>query len=326
MAERLARLLCAWCCVALLAAVTAAAADHPTVEVSAAPAQCAVGDAVTVTVTWSWPSSWHAGKEPDPVSDFRDCFVTDAPPIVATRTGESERRSARLTLLAARSGAWALPRPSLTASGPQGAETVQASAVVVQVGTEAAPPKLPAPIALRVRPPLAAVDDHRWWWLGGGIALLVVGIALLVVLRHRAVQAAVILPAERFQAELRRLAAVADGKELGAGLSLALRRYAGEIYRFDGAGSTTREVASQLARTTHPEDEWRALVRLLERLDDLRWAAGELDAAAVRPVTDDATAWVAQVERRLAELAAQQAAGGKQPAASAPAGAAGAAR
>jgi hypothetical protein len=197
--------------------------------------------------------------------------------------------------------------------------------VVVQVGTEAAPPKLPEPMALRVRPPKPPESDHRWWWLGGSLGLAVAGVTVLLLLRRRAASAALVPPVDRFAAEVRRLAAVTDGKELGAGLSLALRRYAGEVYRFDGAGSTTREVAAQLARTSHPEDERRALVRLLERLDDLRWAPGELDAAAVRPVSDDASAWVAQVERRLAaEAEAKKATGTAKPAA--PATSEGAAR
>jgi hypothetical protein len=303
--------------VLVASAVTAAEpkVSAPTIDGAATPAQVAVGDPVTVTLTWTWPSGWQASREPDPAVDYRDCFVTDAPPVQTTHTAEGERRSLRLTLLANRSGAWALPRPTLTVSGPQGAVTLTAPAVIVQVGAEAAPAKLPEPIALRVRPPASATADQRWWWIGGGAAVVIVGVAL-VLLRRRREATVIIPPAERFAAELRQLGAITDSKELGAGISLALRRYAGDIYRFDGAGATTREVAAQVQGRgqASSDDERRQLVRLLERLDDLRWAAGDLDLALVRPLTDDAGAWVATVERRLAAERAAAAAKNAKPA------------
>ncbi len=306
-------LLLATCGLGLIAAEPTPPA--PTIDGAATPAQVAVGDPVTITLTWTWPSGWQATREPDPAVDYRDYFVTDAPPVQATHTAEGERRSLRLTLLANRSGAWALPRPTLTVNGPQGAVALTAPAVIVQVGAEAAPAKLPAPVALRVRPPVSALADHRWWWIGGGAAIVAIGLALVLLGRRRAA-AVVIPPADRFAAELRQLAAISDGKELGAGISLALRRYAGDIYRFDGAGATTREVAAQLKlRTTAgSDDERRLLVRLLERLDDLRWAAGDLELSLVRPLIDEAGAWVAAVERRLAAERAAAAAKNPTPA------------
>jgi hypothetical protein len=282
------------------------AADQPVVELSAAPAEVAVGDAVTVTMTWSWPSGWQVQSQPDPAVDFRDCFVTDAPPVAITRTAEGERRSVRLQLLAQRSGAWALPRPTLVAQGPAGAVTIQAAPVIVQVGTEAAPPKLPEAIAPHVRPPPAPPTERWGWWIAGAILALLV-LSILLVLRRRARATVEVRADERFAAEIRRLQSAADGKDLGAGISLALRRYAGELYRFDAPGSTTREIAATVTAGRFPADESRALVRLLERLDDLRWAPGELPAEQVLPLVDDATAWVAQAERRLAaEAAARQ--------------------
>ncbi len=288
---------------AALSAAEPEAAAQPRVELSAAPAQVAVGDPITVTLSWSWPAGMTVVTEPDPAVDFHDCFVTNVPPVQATRTGEGERRSVKLTLIAATSGAWALPRPKLTVAGTGGPVTTQAAAVIVQVGTEAKPPVLPDPVPPRVRPSAAETPSHRAWWIGGGAALAVGLIALVLFLRRRAVAAVAVPPAERFAAELRRLQAITDGKDLGAGLSLALRRYVGEVFRFDGAGATTRELAALLTRVSQPDDERRVLIRLLERLDDVRWAPGELDAATVRPVADEAAAYVAQVERRLAQPA-----------------------
>jgi hypothetical protein len=134
--------------------------------------------------------------------------------------------------------------------------------------------------------------------------LAVLVVVALLILRRR-VRATIEVRAEdRFAAEIRRLQSASDGKDLGAGISLALRRYAGELYRFDAPGSTTREIAAVVAGDRFPADEARALVRLLERLDDLRWAPGELPAEQVRPLVEDATTWVAQAERRLAAEAA----------------------
>ena len=284
------------------------AADHPTIELSAAPAEVAVGDPVTVTVTWTWPAGWQARRQPDPTEDFRTSFVTDAPPVQATHTAEGERRVVKVTLLAERSGAWALPRPTLIAAPAAGGApvTVEAPAVIVQVGSEAKPASLPDPIPLRIRPPLAVTAQRTGWWIAGGAALLALAV-LGLLLRRRAVAASAVPPADRFAHELGRLAAIADGRDLGGAISLALRSYAGAVFAFDAPGSTTREVAATLARREHPEDERRALVRLLERLDDLRWAPGELPADTVRPLADEAGAWVAGVERRLLAAAAAKA-------------------
>lgn len=287
------------------------AADRPTVELSASPAEVAVGDPVTVSVTWTWPAGWQVQRQPDPTEDFRTSFVTDAPPVQATHTAEGERRVVKVTLLAERSGAWALPRPTLIAVPPTGEPvTVEAPAVIVQVGSEAKPASLPDPIPLRIRPPLAVTAQRTGWWIAGGATLVALA-ALALLLRRRATAAAAVPPADRFSQELGRLAAIADGRDLGGAISLALRSYAGAVFAFDAPGSTTREVAATLARREHPEDERRALVRLLERLDDLRWAPGELPADTVRPLADEAGAWVAGVERRLLAAAAAAKAGAK---------------
>lgn len=274
------------------------AADGPTVELAATPAEVAVGDQVTVTVTYRWPAGWTVEPKPDPSPDFRDAFITAAPPAKDSSTGEGSLRVVNLTLTATHSGAWALPRPILTAQGPQGAQTVTAAPVIVQVGTSAAPAKLPEPIALRLQaPPVPAV---RWpWWAlaGGAVAIALIALAF----RRRAIAAAAALtPAELFVRDVQQAKAATDGKDLGATLSIALRRYAGAQWQFDGPGSTVREVAATLARRELPDDERRGLQRLLERLDDLRWSPADLPSDHVRPLIADAEGWVATVERRLA--------------------------
>jgi hypothetical protein len=291
-----------------------ACAVEASVTVSASASTIAVGDALTVTVTWSWPVGATPLREPDPAQDFRECFVTDVPPLISTRTAEGERRSQRLTLAATRSGAWALPRPSLTISSPAGPQTVQAAPVIVQVGTEAAPPHLPAAAALRLRAPISEQIASRAPRLIGAVAVAVVVIGGCAWWwwrrRHRFEQ---VPPGQLFASAMIEINQIADradeprGKEFAAALSLAVRRYVGAQWRFDGAGSTTREVAARLVASPD-DDERRALLRLLERLDDQRWAAGSLTVTEVKPLADEAATWVAGVERRLAAeaLAARQ--------------------
>lgn len=279
----------------LVAAGLMASEPVPTVELTAQPAEVAVGDALTVTVTYRWPAGWTVEPKPDPAPEFRDTFVTAAPPATDTTTAEGSRRVVSLTLAATRSGAWSLPQPTLTAIGPQGVQTVTASPVIVQVGTSSAPAHLPNPIAVRLQPPPTLVTRWPWW-----LAAVVVAIAATVALvwRRRAAAITDKTSAELFAEESRRALGVSDGKDLGALLSLALRTYIGATWTFDGAGSTVREVAAALARCDMPDDERRCVLRLLERLDDLRWSPAELPAEHVRPLIAEADGLVAQIERR----------------------------
>src|SRR5947209_5132479 len=99
MGERVHPFLAAFCW--LLAAGSwplAAGAEAParppvSVEMSATPAQVAMGATVTVTVRYRWPTGWRTAGEPNPTLDFADEFVTAAPPPVATHAGGEERRS-----------------------------------------------------------------------------------------------------------------------------------------------------------------------------------------------------------------------------------------
>lgn len=298
------------CALLLLTVGLVGSEPGPTVELIAQPAEVAVGDTLTVTITYRWPANWIVDPKPDPSPEFRDTFVTSAPPPKDTTTAEGSRRVVILTLAATHSGSWALPQPTLTALGPQGAQTVTATPVIVQVGTSSAPIHLPDPIALRLQAPPVLIS--QWpWWIVAVVVVLILGIALLW--RRRATASAVKTPAECFAEESKRALGVADGKDLGALLSLALRRYVGATWKFDGAGSTVREVAAALASRNVPDDERRSLQRLLERLDDLRWSAAELPADQVRPLISEASGLVEQIEQRIraAALAAAAAAPGK---------------
>ena len=285
-----------WCVLWFIGITLTASEPGPTVELTAQPAEVAVGDSLTVTVTYRWPAGWTAEPKPDPAPEFRDTFVTAAPPAQDTSTAEGTRRVVQLTLAATRSGAWALPQPTLTAVGPQGAQTVTASPVIVQVGTSSAPAHLPEPVTLRLQPPPTPLTQWPWW-----IVAVVVGLVVLTVLawRQRTAVTKEKTPAEWFAEESKRALGVSDGKDLGALLSLALRRYVGATWNFDGAGSTVREVAGALARCVMPDDERRAALRLLERLDDLRWSPEELPAEHVRPLIAEASGLVEQIEQRL---------------------------
>ncbi len=280
---------------ALLA--TALMAAEPRVDLAASPATVPVGQTIEVVITYTWPAGWTVAREPDPSADLAGQFVTRAAPVERASTGEGERRVFRYTVAAPRSGAWALPRPTLTATGPSGALTSTASEVVIQVGADSAPPKLPAAKALRILPP--EPPAVRWWPWAAGAAALVVIAGLAFWLRRRAV-AARIPPVEVARAALTRLDQ-RDGKTAAAGLSLLLRTYAGTIGGFDGPGQTPREIGFALARIpAFTADETRVLVRLLERLDDLRWTPADLPAEQVLPMVSEGRMWLDAREARVA--------------------------
>ena len=288
------------------------------VEMSASPASIALGDPCVVTITYRWPAAWPVrGDGPDPGPAFANEYITAAPPAVDARAGGQAQRTVQFTLCPWRSGPWELPRPAFTCDSPQGAVSARAPAVEVAVGMGAQEPTPPAPRPLRMRPPVAA--PGTWWiYLAAG-AVALVAIASVVALRQRRSIAMAITPWERLVTDLGHADRASDGKEAGALLSLALRRYAGAVWRFDGPGSTAREVA-QMLRGRAPGDEARDLGRLLDGIDGLRWAAGDLPASAITTLSEDARAWTKRVQTRLdAEAAAAAAKGadkvGAKPAA-----------
>lgn len=281
----------------LLLVATLLVAAEPRVELAATPATVPVGQTIELAVTYTWPAGWTVAREPDPSAEFSSLFITRAAPVERASTGEGERRVFRYTVAAPRSGAWSLPRPTLTATGPTGAMTSTASEVVIQVGADSAPPKLPAAKPLRVLPP--EPPAVRWWPWAAGAAALVIIAGLAFWLRRRAV-AARIPPAEIARTAFTRLDP-RDGKNAAAGLSLLLRTYAGTIGGFDGPGQTPREIGFALARTTvFTADESRVLVRLLERLDDLRWTPADLPSDQVLPMVSEGRMWLDAREARVA--------------------------
>ncbi len=271
------------------------ALDQPVVDMTAQPAQVAVGDRVTVTITYRWPSGWHA-TEPNPTDAFAETFVVDCPPPERAHTAEEDRRTWKLVTLATRSGSWSLPRPVLHTISTKGPVDTQANAVAVQVGTDAAPAQ---PAAAR---PLwtaggGEVEPRRWLAaVAAGVLAIAALIAWWLLGRRRILNSE--SPGDRLRRELAQLAGLRDGKEISAQLGLALRRWCGTVFAYDGPVKTTRETLAQL-RSALKDDEYTTLGRLLGDLDDVRWAAGVLDAGTVLPLSERALAWSDGVQSRI---------------------------
>jgi hypothetical protein len=292
--------------------LVAPAARPVAVELTAAPAVVNVGDRVTLTLTYRWPHGWLAegrGDEPDPARDLAGEFTVDLPPPVRTSTGEEERRVFTIVLAAQRAGAWALPRPTLTARNGKDSASAVAAPVIVQVGSEDKPPQLPAarPAWTPARNPDAG-GLPVWIWICLTVALAGLGALAFTARRRRQVAAPTAW--EVFASDWQTAGAVSDGKEAGARLSLALRRLAGVLFAFDGPGATARETLWHL-RGKLSDDEQRDLGRLLDQLDQLRWAASDLAPSAVRPLIDSGQRWSAALKARLDAEAAAAAAAGK---------------
>jgi hypothetical protein len=289
--------------VAVLVA-TALAAGEPALEWSVDRSQIAVGDSVVATLVQRWPAGWEPVGDPDPSPDLAGVFVADLPPAEVLDGGGERHRRWRITLVAVRSGAWALPRPELRLRSATGAlVTVTAPALTVQVGPEALPVRLPATRALWTRPP-AGIAHSPWPWIAGGLVLLA-GIGALIWWRRR--RAAPPVPLiDRTRAALAAALAQPDTRAAASAVSLALRRHAGAVWDFDGAGATAREVAALLRRLGDavPEEERRELLRILDGLDGLRWAPGDLDPERVRPWAESGRRWAEGVHDRLTQAAA----------------------
>ena len=263
------------------------ALDQPVIEMTAQPAQIAIGDHVTVTMTYRWPTTWHAG-EPNPTDAFTEAFVAESPPPERTRTADEERRIWKLVLLATRSGPWTLPKPTMHVVGPAGAVDVSAPDVTVQVGAESLPPQ---PSAARPLWTAGSGEVEPRRWIAAAIAIAVAIAALIgwwLLGRHRVIVNE--SPADRLRRDLAELHGLHDGKEISARLGLAVRRWCGSIFSYDGPGLTTRETLAKL-RELLKDEEYSSVSRLLSDLDNLRWAAGILDASTVLPLSERVLAW-----------------------------------
>jgi hypothetical protein len=146
----------------------------------------------------------------------------------------------------------------------------QRPAVIIQVGTEAKPADLPAARAPWVHPPsppggamawwlspwLSSCSPWRWDWPTGGASSPRPAPDTLRGLHRRICLAAI---------------STSDGKEAGARLSLALRRYVGSALCLRWSGIDDARDRHLPARPPD-DDEQHALLRLLGQLDDLRWS------------------------------------------------------
>ncbi len=299
---------------AALVVTRAQALDQPTVELAASPATVAVGSPIEITITYRWPPSWQV-ITPDPGRTFADAYVVASPPPERWQTGEEIGERWRLRVLAQRSGPWELPRPILRGTPPSQKGSVetpatveaQAPMVVVQVGALAEPAKPAPPRDLWLSDP-EPTPVTPWWIAAVVAATATIILGALAWWWPRRQAAADIPPITTLRHSLG-LAFSGDGKEAGARISAALRRYAGDIFGFDGRATTARECTARL-RTSLMDAEYRDIARLLDELDALRWAADDLAAAAVEPLRARALAWADQVQQRVdreAEAAAAMA-------------------
>lgn len=288
----------------LLALGPAVALDAPVVELSATPTTVPVGSPVEVTVTYRWPAEWEI-ESPDPGATFATSFVIDSPPPERWRTGQEAGERWRLRLLAQRSGVWELPRPHLRARHAGTVHEAQAPLVVIQVGTEAAPAVPAPPRALWLSDDLPR-DDAPWWIAAAVAAVLALGLGAFAWWWPRRQIDPPIPPIRALHEELGN-ALGGDGKEAGARVSRALRRFCGDTFGFDGPATTARECSARL-RAPLADDEHRDVSRLLDQLDALRWAADDLGVSVVEPLRSQALAWAERVQERLDREAAEAAA------------------
>jgi hypothetical protein len=291
-------------------APTATTTDIPNFSVSVSPAKSAVniGDKIPLTITYQWPANARvvsSDGEPDITKAFSDIFVTDIPLPQKFSSGQEERRVYNLTITAHRSGAWELPRPTLTirltdkpgdTTSDKTRSTV-APAVIIQVGTEAAPAQLPGARAAWTRAQAPPAETSSWWIVLIIISIVLLGIILFFLLRKRA-QLIVRTPWDIFSDDWQAATAAADGKEAGARLSFAVRRYVGTLFQFDGPAATSKETIHYTKKHLS-DDEHRQCAKLLEQIDALRWSPDDLPPSSVRPLMDSSREWAQALNKRL---------------------------
>jgi hypothetical protein len=276
------------------------AASEASIDMHVDQAEPAVGDRITVTVHYRWPSDWHLDQEPHPaaVFDAEGCFLINVPPPQELDDGIESQRIWQLTMLAGSSGAWSLPRPGLQLTDPAGEiHTISAPEVIIQVGAGDDSAQLPEPSKPWLRADGGAPRGSSWPWLIVG--LIAITLTAWLLLRRREPEHQ-LTPAERFAQDLRLVHSTVDGKHAGSLLSQALRRYAGGIFGFDGVGATVRECRA-LIREHLDGDVRQEFLRILEELDALRWSAAELDPERIGPLVTASDQWVKQMETARAK-------------------------
>lgn len=282
----------------LLACVGSLAASEASISVRAEPAQVSLGSEVDVIITYRWPSTWQPATRIDPTPFFTGIEVQELgqPQTVISEGIATE--TWRLTIIPQRSGELALPRPQARFHTGSEMISVQAEEAFVQVGISGAQATLSPPRKMWERSEVPGSGTPTWvWWTP--VALLVIGLLVVrVLLRRRG--GPDIPPYQRLVDDLPAALACDDGKQAGAILSRALRRYCGDTWQFDGVASTARELLVHLDDNL-PMDEHGKLQRIFHQLEDLRWAPNALTPLAVKPLIDAARDWAREQEHRLVQ-------------------------
>lgn len=289
-----------------------AGAAEPACSLTVTPGQWTVGDVVTAQVTYRWPLDRQLAAPADPAPDLQGVPVERVEQLSDHRVGGERIVTWELRLVVPQSGSWALPRPALRLRGSEMlaggiAELVELRApeVILQIGQGAEEPALEPPAGLWSRPTIDLPPESRsWrWWLAGGL-VLVLALTAVLFLRTRK-KAPPPPPAEVFARELAAARACGEGRQAGALLSLALRRYCGNQQGFDGPGATADEVLVRLHGAL-PTEATLSLRRILRELESLRWSPAALPPEALQPRLAAAEEWVRGEEERRAQAAAEK--------------------
>lgn len=263
-------------------------------------ANYAVGEEVALTLRCRWPASAELVRPPDPAELLRGELVTAIGPKKTWRDGDDAVAEWELRVVPRESDAWIIPAPDFAIRRDDGeVATVDGEELILEVATgEDRNVELSDPSPLFARPPPGR-GSSPWWWLvlpivGGAIAA-----AILIAKRAREGRRAR-PPIEEFLDEIERISKLDEGKLAGSRLSLAVRRYCGDSFGFDGPGSTSVECEDHL-RGEISDRHRIELRKLLARLDGLRWASEELRAAQVLPLSKEAASAVREIERERVE-------------------------
>lgn len=298
----------------LLVAVGRLAAAVPTTEAAVIEWQLprstdlAVGDELELRLTYRWPADWPVLVEADPARDFAELRLTAVEQRDARRFADRQESIWQVAVLVERSGAWELPTPRLVLQGPDGPVRASCEPLLLQVGLPDGEPPLEEARGLWTRPPIDLEQPLSPWWYLGGAAVLLAGLVVGWWYWRRPPAATAVAAETVARQALARARQAGDGKQAAGIISLALRRYCGVAWAFDGVGATAAETISHITgRAT--DTERQDLRKLFHDLDGLRWAPGELTAATVGPYVDQALGWLERVAERLRQEAEAEAAG-----------------
>jgi hypothetical protein len=281
---------------ALLCALAwAAESATASAELSAGVPVLRIGDAAALTLRYRWPAGTELLSLADPTLLFDGEQMLQLGPMQELRAGGSIERRWRLALLARSSGDWVLERPRLVLREQGRTVELLGDAVVLRVVSSGATTalELPAPAGLLASPRRVS----PWWWLLAPAVVLALGGGAWWFLARRQLRPAV-QPEESFALALASVPAAPDPATGAAVLAKALRAYCAAIFAIHAQAMTARELDRAL-RPQLPQERLRALTRLVERLEGLRWAPRDLEAATLKPLVDGARDWVlADTQRR----------------------------